>query len=156
MTIIKAVLDFFFLIKSSDFQVFTHSYMRLLPPSLTPCLSSPPIHVRFCTHTHSPIISHTCTPNCSHSVANPPRLSEGWDAKGIPSKSSPCQSVIWSPSIAATMQPQEGKAKRWSHAMEKGVHLNIWANSPCQGKLQIPQPPRKTMCPPQNKPLHRQ
>lgn len=45
MTIIKAVLGwgfFFILIKSSYFQVFPHSYMRLLPPSLAPRLSSPP------------------------------------------------------------------------------------------------------------------
>lgn len=111
MTIIKAVLDFF-LIKSSDFQVFAHSYMCLLPPSLTPCLSFPPICVCFCTHAHPPIISHTCTPNCSRSVANPPRLSEGQDTKGITLKSSSRQSLIWSPPIADTIQPQEEKAKR--------------------------------------------
>lgn len=64
--------------------------MHLLPPSLAPSFRSPTC-VRSCTHAHLPIISHTCTPNCSRSVANPPHLAGGQDAKGVPSKSSPHQ-----------------------------------------------------------------
>lgn len=104
----------------------------LAPSSLSRSLSflSPPSAFASAHTLTRPIISHTCTPNCSRSVANPPGLAAGQDATGITSNSSSRQPLLWSPPIADISQPQEGKARRWSHAMEKGVHRNTWANSP--------------------------
>lgn len=113
MTIIKAVFDFFFLIKSSDFQVFSHSHVHLLP--LSPCLSPPPALAP--AHAHL-LFSLTPALPIAHILGQilTSCRSTGWKRHHLetPETATRVGSSTWSPG---------------GHSEEQGADLNPWPTS---------------------------
>lgn len=132
--------------------MFAHSYMCLLPPSLTPCLSFPP-SVFASAHTLTHPLSLTPALPIAHVL---------WQIllacqKGRMQRASLRKAALASRSSGLLLSQTQYNPRRkklkdeamlWSSSEYMGQPLH-------QGKLQILQPLRKATCPPPNKPLHR-
>lgn len=136
MTIIKAVFDFF-LIKRSDFQVFSHSHVHLLPPS--PCLF--PLPALAPAHAHL-LFSVTPALPVAHILGQIliSCRSTGW--KGHPLEKSEPATRMGSSSCSPG-----------GHSEEQGADLNPWANTPGRGGFRCLSPEKVDVPPTKQDPL---